>query len=160
MSLFFFIFDIKDMGIKNFFKKLWGGVKKTAGKIWGGIKKGAQWVGKVAKKIATPVLSIAKPVLGVMSALPGHAGAIGRIGSAAAGIAQSVVDKIPNAQAREKLTQVIDKGKGLVDKVQDKATDLANKGASAAATANKYIAAGKDIVKNTSLAPIKQAIKQ
>ena len=156
MSLFFFIFDIKDMGIKSFFKKIGRGIKKVAGKIWGGIKKGAQFVGKLVK----PVIGIAKPVLGVMSALPGHAGAIGRIGSAAAGIAQSVVDKIPNAQAREKLTQVIDKGKGLVDKVQDKATDLANKGASAAATANKYIAAGKDIVKNTSLAPIKQAIKQ
>ena len=92
------------MWIKTFFKKVWGGIKKTAGKVWSGIKKGAQFVGRVAKKIVSPVVSIAKPILGGLSMLPGKLGVIGKVGSAAAGIAQNIVDRIPNAKAREKLT--------------------------------------------------------
>ena len=56
MVVIFVFVTVKAMGVKQFFKKLWGGVKKTAGKIWGGIKKGAQFVGRVAKKIVSPVV--------------------------------------------------------------------------------------------------------
>ena len=140
------------MGIKDFFKKVWGGIKKTAGKVWSGIKKGAQFVGRVAKKIATPVISIAKPILGGLSMLPGKLGVIGKVGSAAAGIAQNIVDRIPNAKAREKLTQVIDKGKGIVDQVQQKAQDVAGK-------AKPWADAGLSVInKPPSLAPIKKAV--
>ena len=111
------------MGIKDFFKKVGRGIKRTAGKIWGGIKKGARFVGKVAK----PIISIAKPILGGLSMLPGKLGMIGKIGSGVAEFAKNIVNRIPNQQAKDKLNDVIDRGKGVVDNVQDKATDVANK---------------------------------
>ena len=104
------------MGIKNFFKKIGRGIKKVAGKVWGGVKKAAVVVGKVAK-----------PVLNVMSVLPGKLGLIGKAGSAAAEVVKGVVDRIPNQQAKDKLNEVIDKGKQAVDNVQEKAQNVANK---------------------------------
>ena len=137
------------MGVKNFFKKLWGGVKKIGGKIWSGVKKGAQFVGKIAK----PIISIAKPVLGGLSMLPGQLGVIGKVGSAAASVAKDLVDRIPNQEAKDKLNKVIDKGKELVDKVQDKAQEVAGK-------AKPWADAGLSVInKPPSLAPIKQAAK-
>ena len=141
------------MGIKQWFQKVGRGIKKFAGKVWSGIKSAGKFVGRVAKKIATPVISIAKPILGGLSMLPGKLGVIGKVGSAAAGIAQSVVDKIPNAKAREKLTQVIDKGKGVVDQVQHKAQDVAGK-------VKPWADAGLSVInKPPSLAPIKKAVQ-
>ena len=93
------------MGIKNFFKKIGRGVKKAA-----------VVVGKVAK-----------PILNVMSVLPGKLGLIGKAGSAAAEVVKGVVDRIPNQQAKDKLNEVIDKGKQAVDNVQEKAQNVANK---------------------------------
>ena len=104
------------MGIKNFFKKIGRGIKKVAGKVWGGVKKAAVVVGKVAK-----------PVLNVMSVLPGKLGLIGKADSAAAEVVKGVVDRIPNQQAKDKLNEVIDKGKQTVDNVQEKAQNVANK---------------------------------
>lgn len=136
------------MSIKNFFKKLWGGIKKVGGKIWNGVKKGAQFVGKIAK----PIINIAKPVLGGLSMLPGKIGLIGKVGSAAAGVAKELVDRIPNQKAKDKLNQVIDKGKGFVDKVQDKAQGIADK-------AKPWADAGLSVInKPPSLAPIKKAV--
>ena len=137
------------MGVKSFFKKLWGGVKSVAGKVWGGLKKGAKFVGKLFK----PVISIAKPILGVASALPGKLGVIGKVGSAAAGIAQNIIDRIPNEKAREKLTQVVDKGKGVVDQVQKKAEGVAGK-------VKPWADAGLSVInKPPSLGPIKRAVQ-
>ena len=136
------------MGIKSFFQKIGRGIKKVAGKIWSGIKKGVGFVGKIAK----PIISIAKPVLGTIAAIPGKIGLIGKVGSAAAGVAQSIIDKIPNAKAREKLTQVVDKGKEAVDTVQKKAETVAGK-------AKPWADAGLSVInKPPSLAPIKKAI--
>ena len=136
------------MSIKNFFRKIGRGIKKVAGKVWSGIKKGVGFVGKIAK----PIISIAKPVLGTIAAIPGKIGLIGKVGSAAAGVAQSIIDKIPNAKAREKLTQVVDKGKEAVDTVQKKAETVAGK-------AKPWADAGLSVInKPPSLAPIKKAI--
>ena len=93
------------MAIKNFFKKIGVGVKKAAG-----------FVGKIAK-----------PILNVMSALPGKLGLIGKAGSAATTVVKDVVDRIPNQQAKDKLNEVIDKGKQAVDNVQQKAQTIAGK---------------------------------
>jgi hypothetical protein len=111
------------MGIKDFFKKVGRGIKNVAGKVWGGIKKGAQFVGKVAK----PIINIAKPVLNTLSMLPGKLGMIGKIGSAGAEFAKNIVDRIPNEDARNKLNNVIDRGKEAVDNVQNKAQGVAGK---------------------------------
>ena len=149
MVVIFVFVTVKAMGIKQFFKKVWGGVKKVAGKVWGGIKKGAQFVGKIFK----PVISVAKPILGGLSMLPGKLGVIGKVGSAAAGIAQNIVDRIPNEKAREKLTQVIDKGKGIVDQVQHKAEGVAGK-------VKPWADAGLSVInKPPSLGPIKRAVQ-
>ena len=104
------------MSIKDFFKKVGRGIKKAAGKVWGGVKKGAAVVGKIAK-----------PILNVMSVLPGKLGLIGKVGTAAAEVAKDVVDRIPNQQAKDKLNEVIDKGKQAVDNVQNKAQTIADK---------------------------------
>lgn len=130
-------------------KKLWRGTKSVAGKIWNGVKKGAKFVGKIAK----PILNVAQPILNGLSLLPSKLGVIGKVGSAAAGIAQNIIDRIPNDKAREKLTQVIDKGKALADQTQQKAQVVAGK-------VKPYADAGLDIIKRPpSLAPIKQAIR-
>ena len=104
------------MSIKDFFKKVGRGIKKVAGKVWGGVKKGAAVVGKIAK-----------PILNVMSVLPGKLGLIGKVGGAAANVVKDVVDRIPNQQAKDKLNEVIDKGKQAVDNVQQKAQTIADK---------------------------------
>ena len=104
------------MSIKNFFKKIGGGIKKAAGKVWGGVKKAAGFVGRIAK-----------PILNVMSALPGKLGLIGKAGSAVTTVVKDVVDRIPNQQAKDKLNEVIDKGKQAVDNVQQKTQTIAGK---------------------------------
>lgn len=104
------------MGIKDFFKKVGRGIKNTAGKIWGGIKKGVGFVGRVAK-----------PVLGVLSALPGKLGMIGKVGTVVTGAAKDVIDRIPNENAKEKLNRVIDKGGGVIADVQQRAQGIADK---------------------------------
>lgn len=73
------------------------------------------------------MISVAKPILCGLLVLPGQLVIIGKVGSAAAGISQNIVDRITNEKARENLTQVIDKGKVLVDKTQQKAQDVADK---------------------------------
>jgi hypothetical protein len=104
------------MGIKNLFKKVGRGVGKFAKNVWSGVKKGAEIVGKVAK-----------PVLNVLSVLPGKVGLIGKIGSMGAGIAENIINKIPNKDARDKLNGFVDRGKNMVDKVENKAGQIANK---------------------------------
>ena len=104
------------MGLKDFFRKVGRGIKRAAGKVWGGIKKGAQFVGKVAK-----------PVLSIMSNLPGPIGLIGKIGGGVYDVAKDVVNRIPNQQAKDKLNGVIDRGKEIADDVRDKAMGVADK---------------------------------
>lgn len=111
------------MGIKQFFQKIGRGIKRVAGKVWKGIKKGVGFVGKIFK----PVVKIAKPILGGLSMLPGKLGMVGKVGSAVADVAHSIVDQIPNQQAKDKLNAVIDKGKAAVDTGQHKMQQVAGK---------------------------------
>lgn len=111
------------MGIKKFFTNAANKVGKFAGKVVSTVKRAPELVGKIVK----PIASIAKPVFGVMSALPGQLGVIGKAGSAVASIAKNIVDRIPNQQAKNTLNHLIDKGKGLVDQTQSRAQDIAGK---------------------------------
>lgn len=136
------------MGVKSFFKKLWGGVKRIGGKVWSGLKKAGQFVGKIAK----PIINIAKPVLNGLSLLPGKVGMIGKVGSAASEVAKQIVDRIPNQQAKDKLNRVIDKGQETLNKVQDRAQGIADK-------AKPWANAGLSMIhRPPSLAPIKKAV--
>ena len=111
------------MGIRTFFQKVGRGIGKFGGKVMNGVRA----VGSVVKKAAGVVGKVAKPILGVLSTLPGKVGLIGKAGTLAAGAAEKLIDAIPSKEARDKLNGYVDKGRGLVNKVEDKARDAANK---------------------------------
>lgn len=127
------------MGIKSFFKKVGKGLKK---------------VGRFVKDKVFPVVGrIAKPILNVLGALPGHIGMVGKIGSAVTGILHNATDQIPNNTARERLNKIIDKGQEGFNKVVDTGQHYAER-------ANDTIDRGRraiDIVKdgyNNQIKPI------
>ena len=112
-------------GLKSFFKK-----------VGNGIKKAGRWV---RDKALPAVGRIVKPVMNVISMLPGKIGMIGKIGSAITGVLHSATDKIPNKDARDKINHVIDQGNTnfnrFIDKGQQITKDMNNK-----------IGVGKEIV--------------
>ncbi len=112
-------------GLKSFFKK-----------IGQGFKKAGRWI----KEKALPVIGrIAKPVLNIMSMIPGKIGMIGQVGSAVTNILHGITDKIPNKNARDKINSVIDKG-------NDKFQTVVDKGKGFAETANKVIDTGQQMI--------------
>ena len=112
-------------GLKSFFKKIGQGFKK---------------VGRFIKDKALPTIGrIAKPVLGIMSMIPGKIGAIGQVGSAVTSVLHGITEKIPNKSARDKINEVIDKG-------NDKFQTVLDKGKGYAETANKVVDTGKAMI--------------
>jgi len=111
------------MGVKSFFKGLWNGIKKGAAKIWNGVKKVAGFAGRLVK----PVVKVAPAVLSGLSALPGKAGMIGKIGAPIAGVLNGIINKMPEGAAKEKAHEIVDKGQMVYDQVKDKTMDYANK---------------------------------
>ena len=82
------------MSIKRFFKKVGGAIAKA---------------GRFAKNKVLPYIGkLAKPILNGAAMLPGKIGYIGKLGSALTGIAESIVDKVPNDNVRNKLHGWID----------------------------------------------------
>ena len=112
-------------GLKTFFKK-----------VGNGIKKAGRWV---RDKALPAVGRIVKPVMNVISMLPGKIGMIGKLGTAITGVLHSATDKIPNKDARDKINHVIDQGNTnfnrFIDKGQQITKDMNNK-----------IGVGKEIV--------------
>ena len=101
------------MGIKNFFKK-----------IGNGIRKAGRWI----RDRALPAVGrIAKPILGMIGALPGHIGTIGRIGSGIAKVLHEGISKIPNEGVRDRLNGVISRGNEGFQRLVDGAKDGANR---------------------------------
>ena len=70
------------MGV-GFFRK----VKNFFGKVWNGVK-------KVVGAVAGPVIGIAKSVLPALSVLPGKIGAIGKIGTIALPAIEGITNKM------------------------------------------------------------------
>lgn len=117
------------MGIKSFFKK-----------IGQGFKKAGRWI----KDKALPAIGrVVKPILNVVGLLPGKIGTIGKVGSAIAGAASGIIDKIPNKDARDKLH-------GVVDNVNNKVQAGVDKGQQIARTANDVINATRQGVGNVA----------
>ena len=112
-------------GLKSFFKK-----------VGNGIKKAGRWV---RDKALPAVGRIVKPVMNVISMLPGKIGMIGKLGTAITGVLHNATDKIPNKDARDKINHVIDQGNTnfnrFIDKGQQITKDMNNK-----------IGVGKEIV--------------
>lgn len=113
------------MGIKSFFKKIGNGIKK-AGRF-------------VRDKVLPVVGRIAKPVLNVLGALPGHIGMVGKLGSAITGVIHQATDKIPNEQIRDKINSVVDKGEQGFKKIVDTGQNYAER-------ANEAVNRGREIV--------------
>ena len=110
------------------------GIKKFFGKVWNGIKKAGRWV----KDKALPAIGrFAKPILNVMGMLPGHLGMIGKVGSAVAGVASNIIDKIPNQNIQDKLHGIVDKANNTVQAGIDKGQQIAH-------TANDIVNAAKE----------------
>ena len=109
-------------------------IKRFFSKVWGGIRKAGRWV----KDKALPVIGrVAKPILNVMGMMPGHLGMIGKVGSAIAGVASNVIDKIPNQNIQNKLH-------GIVDKANNTVQSGVEKGQQIAQTANNIVNAAKE----------------
>ena len=110
------------------------GIKKFFSKVWGGLKKAGRWV----KDKALPVIGrVAKPILNIMGVLPGHIGMIWKVGSDIAGVASNVIDKIPNQNIQNKLH-------GIVDKANNTVQSGVEKGQQIAQTANNIVNAAKE----------------
>ena len=115
-------------GLKSFFKKIGQGLKK---------------VGRFVKDKALPAIGrIAKPILNVMSLIPGKIGAIGQIGSAVTSALHGITEKIPNKDVGDKIDNVINKG-------NDKFQTVIDKGKQYAETGNQIVGAVKDGWNNT-----------
>ena len=82
------------MALKNFLKK-----------VGNGLKKAGRWVKNKALPFAGRLI---KPIMHGVAMLPGKLGAIGKLGSALTGMAESIVDKVPNDNVRNKLHGWID----------------------------------------------------
>ena len=109
-------------------------IKRFFGKVWNGLKSAGRWV----KNKALPVIGRAvKPILNIMGVLPGHLGMIGKVGSAIAGVASNVIDKIPNQNIQNKLH-------GIVDKANNTVQSGVEKGKQIAQTANNIVNAAKE----------------
>ena len=97
------------MSIKRFFKKVGGAIAKA---------------GRFAKNKVLPFAGkLLKPVMHGISMLPGKIGMIGKLGSALTGIAESIVDKVPNEKVRNGINSWIERearlGRTAIDKAQD-----------------------------------------
>lgn len=126
------------MGVKSFFKKVWGGIKKA---------------GRFVKDKVLPVVGrIAKPVLNVIGALPGKIGMIGKIGSGVANILHGATEKIPNEDARRKLDDIISRGHDKFQTVVDRGRDIAN-------GANRTVDVGRDMINRFKQLPVDIASK-
>ena len=90
------------------------------------------------KNKALPAIGrVAKPILNVMGMLPGHLGVIGKVGSAVAGVASNLIDKIPNQNIQNKLHGIVDKANNTVQAGVDKGQQIAH-------TANDIVNAAKE----------------
>ncbi len=140
------------MGIKKFIKKVGSGIKNAAS--WA--KDKFHKTANVVKKFAKPVLNVANKVSGVLSMVPGVVGTVASAINAGTGIANNVLDKIPNGSVKNKLTNVV-----------NKASNKANDGVNKAANIGKQIQGGiqtahniANTVKQADISPIKKLLNQ
>ena len=112
------------MSIKRFFKK-----------VGGAISKAGRWIKNKAIPFAGRLI---KPVVHGISMLPGKLGMIGKLGSALTGIAESIVDKVPNDNVRNKLhgwidherkigNQTLERFKNGAESINDAMNDIKNR---------------------------------
>ncbi len=122
------------MGIKKFFKKIGNGVKN--GVSWA--KDKFHKTVNVVKKFAKPVMGVVDKVSGVLSMVPGKIGLIAGGVNAANGVANKVLDQIPDGAAKNKLKAAQGKTTNTANNVLTKVGNIADK-------ANDYVQRGQNI---------------
>mgnify|MGYP001039755728 FL=1 len=125
------------------------GLKSFFGKIGNGLRKAGRFV---RDKVFPTVGRIAKPILGIISALPGKIGMIGKIGGGIANILHDATSKIPNEDARKRIDDVIARTNEKIQGVVDRGKDLAN-------GANTAIDVGRDVIHRFKQLPVDTASK-
>lgn len=129
------------MGIIDFFRKVGSGIKN-------GLKAGMDFVGN---KVLPTVNKFAQPVLGIMSALPGPLGTIGKVGSGILGTVNSIAkDDVPNegiaakiGKAAEGINGTINAATGENKTVQERVRQVDPNN-----VIGKAVDVGKNIIKN------------
>ena len=127
------------MGIGNYFRNVWGGVKKGATKVWGELKKGTEFVGRVAK----PIGRIASSAGGIIGMMPGHVGMIGKALFAGGEAIKSLTNSLPDGAVKQKLNDAIDKGLTTGGAFVNSAQRLAQK---VSDSGQKYLNAGSRMI--------------
>lgn len=122
------------MGIKKFFKKIGNGVKN--GVSWA--KDKFHKTVNVVKKFAKPVMGAVDKVSGLLSMVPGKIGLIAGGVNAANGVANKVLDQIPDGAAKNKLKAAQGKTTNTANNVLTKVGNIADK-------ANDYVQRGQNI---------------
>ncbi len=122
------------MGIKKFFKKVGSGIKKAAS--W--TKDKFHKTVNVVKKFSKPVMGIVDKVSGLLANVPGKIGMIAGGVNAANGLANKVMDQIPDGAAKDKL-------KAAQGKTTNTANNILTKVGGVVDTANNYIQRGQNI---------------
>jgi hypothetical protein len=88
--------------IGDFFKTVWGGVKKVAGKVWDGVKKVAKPIAGVVKKVWDVAKPIAAPAL---AALAGSKGVPPELVQMGLGVGENLLGKIAGEKPPEEEPQ-------------------------------------------------------
>ncbi len=138
------------MGIKKFFKK-----------VGSGIKKGASWVKdkfhktvNVVKKFGKHVLYVANKVSGYLAMVPGKVGMVASGINAGTGIANDILDKIPNGNVKNKVST-------LVNQAGSQANDKLNQFGNKVQQISDKVNQGMNIAKDISNIPkVKQLLNQ
>jgi hypothetical protein len=123
----------------GFFRKIGGAIKRAATSTYNTVKRGVQTV-------APKLLQIGSTGLGILSKIPGNVGAVSQAAKAGTDALKTIVGNVPNQGAKDKLTNILDKGSTFVDKagaavnrVADKATPAIQTGMNAVNKVNNIV---------------------
>jgi hypothetical protein len=102
------------------FRKIGSALKSFASNTFNRVKRGMQ--------IAAPkLLQLGSAGLGILAKTPGAIGAVSSVAKTGVDMLKDIVGHVPNQTAKNKLTNILDKGSGFVDKAATTMNTVANK---------------------------------
>lgn len=104
------------MGLKDFF-----------GKVWKGIKTGASWIGDKVKKGVGFVGRLAKPILNITRMIPGAIGKASNIANVVLDGVSAITGSLPDSKVKNKIGEITSEMKTGTNKIFDKASDISGK---------------------------------
>ena len=106
----------------NFFKNVWGGIKKGATKVWDVGKTTVKKVGHILR----PAADIAGKIGGFMRMLPGKAGEFGKALHRGGEYLKGLTNMLPDGEAKKKIQGAIDDGVNKGDQFINRGTEKMN----------------------------------